>query len=231
MFVAGEFRARLQATFTQELSDVAGEWSLENDPAEAQNLLFHYPSVLASPGEYVVKAVKMEFGGRSDHWPSERCTLRAYVAAEFPAVFKAPEVSVQALSPVRTFWEKATILHSEYHRTHPDLGEKKRSARARSSRHWYDLMRMAGDEALCERALADVSLLDAVAAHKALFYKDPKSRYQEARRGSLRLVPHPGLEAALREDYTKMEEMFFRPPPTFDEVLSALRSLESRINS
>ena len=31
-----------------------------------------------------------------------------------PAVF--PTVTVQVLSPVRTFWEKATIFHAEYYR-------------------------------------------------------------------------------------------------------------------
>jgi hypothetical protein len=54
-------------------------------------------------------------------------------AEEFPGVFAEAEVRVTALLGKRTFWEKATILHTEYHR-----GPEKPFP-ARYSRHYYDV--------------------------------------------------------------------------------------------
>ena len=47
----------------------------------------------------------------------------------------------------------------------------------------------------------------------------------------MRLLPSPRVEAALRDDYDAMQEMFWRPGPDFQTLLSELRQLESDINN
>lgn len=54
------------------------------------------------------------------------------------------------LSPARTFWEKATLIHVECQR-----GEFRASA-ARLSRHWYDFA-MLGDQIHGQAALSSPS--------------------------------------------------------------------------
>lgn len=42
--------------------------------------------------------------------------IRSYIAEDFASAFKAPTCEVRVLAIERTFWEKATILHADYHR-------------------------------------------------------------------------------------------------------------------
>jgi hypothetical protein len=69
-----------------------------------------------------------------------------------------------------------------------------------------------------------------VAAHKDVFFADAAARYDEAKPGSLRLVPPPSRQAKLREDYRKMGEMIFGQPPSFEYLLEVLSQIERRIN-
>ena len=57
--------------------------------------------------------------------------------AEHDPDLALPTAQVSVLSGVRTFWEKATLIHVECHR--PSL----RPSAERLSRHWYDLARLA----------------------------------------------------------------------------------------
>jgi hypothetical protein len=58
------------------------------------------------------------------------------VASVFAALFSDWQCEVVALELQRTFWEKATILHAEYHRPAdsptPD----------RNARHYFDMVRL-----------------------------------------------------------------------------------------
>jgi len=64
---------------------------------------------------YVSPIVRMEFGVRSDFWPMADAEVRPYVADGFPDIMAEPVARVKVLDAKRTFWEKATILHSEFH--------------------------------------------------------------------------------------------------------------------
>jgi hypothetical protein len=67
------------------------------------------------------------------------------------------------LEAERTFWEKATLLHAEYHRP------EDKPTPIRLSRHFYDLMQVAASET-GERAIADLALLSRVVAHKSVYF-------------------------------------------------------------
>ena len=70
----------------------------------------------------------------------------------------------------------------------------------------------------------------AVAVHKAVFFADPAAKYDEAKPGSLQLVPPVSRQAELREDYGKMREMIFGEPPSFEHLLAVLTEIQQQIN-
>ena len=131
-------------------------WKLtidESDP-DAQTLLYAYPTTTkADRDRYIRPEVKIEMGARSDHWPSEQTTIASYTALHFSAAFESPSFQVKVLAPERTFWEKATLLHAEYHRP------ADKTTPNRLSRHYYDQARLI-EAGLGEKATINLELLD-----------------------------------------------------------------------
>lgn len=125
----------------------------------------------------------------------------------------------------RTFWEKATLLHNEFHRP----PEKRRGERI--SRHYYDLAQLSRHPEIGPRSIARRDILERVVAHKTLYYSDTWSRYQDALTGSLRLLPSAEARSALRGDYAQMQSMFMDAPPGFDSLLEVLAQLETQVNA
>ena len=195
----------------------------DSDPDE-QTLIFEYPQVNRSEtAGYVRRIVKIEMGARSDHWPSEAKPVSPYVAEKFPKAFREVSCSVKVLAAERTFWEKATILHAEYHRP-PD-----KAMPDRFSRHYCDFYELI-QKGVARIATTQPELLVRVAQHKSLFFKSAWARYGEATRGTLRIMPPEQRLAALRDDYRKMQEMFFGTPPAFDAMIHALQQWETDFN-
>jgi len=172
---------------------------------------------------YVKPFVLLELVPRSEPIPSAEATIKPFLFDAIPAALKEPEVRVRHITVVRTVWEKATILHMYHH--FPDgkpFGE-------RFSRHYHDtfkLLRLGH----FDEAIKDLELLRSVVRHKKRFYRSGFARYDEAITGQLRLVPPDTRMEALRADYAGMSEMFFRTPPSFEEIIDGLREVESRVN-
>jgi len=133
------------------------------------------------------------------------------------------DASVVALLGKRTFWEKVTILHVEYHRP------EDKQIPVRYSRHFYDVAMMAEGK-IKDEALADRELLAQVVKHKETFYSSGWARYDLAKAGSLRLVPPENRRGALEQDHKKMAVMIFGDPPSFGWILDRLAKLENEIN-
>jgi hypothetical protein len=204
----------------------AETWSLRNDDEDPdqQTLLFEYPSSFAPVAAgYIRRAVKIEMGARADHWPCETKTVTPYVAEQFPQGFKAGSCTVKVLSAERTFWEKATILHAEYHRP-PD-----KPIPERFSRHYCDFYELIR-KGVAQSAVGKAELLVRVAEHKSLFFKSSWAKYGEAAKGTLRLMPPAERVKALRDDYGKMQQMFFGQSPEFDSIIELLKQWESEFN-
>jgi len=182
-------------------------------------VLFHYPSN-APPGfEYLRRFVKLEFGSLTDQRPVGKHAIRPWVAEIFPDIL--PDFHCDVVE--RTFWEKATILHSEYHR------ETGKPLRDSFSRHYSDTAALARD-ALAETALARDDLRRRVVDWKSRFFPANWARYDLAKPGTFRLAPPIDRLPELRRDYRAMQDMFFRMPPPFEEMLNTIRDLERRIN-
>jgi hypothetical protein len=223
--IDNELRPTMIKTIETALGDAQG-WSLtvdEDDP-DRQTLLYAYPSSLPeSTGAYIRPAVKIEMGARSDHWPSDQIHIASYVAEQFPAAFEMTNFVVKVLAAERTFWEKATLLHAEYHRP------ADKEIPLRLSRHYYDTSRLLLS-GIGEKSVGRPGLLQRVVEHKKIFFPSAWAHYDEAIPGNLRLAPHPGRVRQLEEDYDKMREMFFSEQPVFAEVLQVLEEWETHFN-
>lgn len=177
------------------------------------------------PSAFSLKAlrpdVKLEIGPLASKVPSRKAIIRAYAAEEFPSYFDEPDCHVIAIKAERTFWEKATILHQQAHRT-TDMPKG-------YSRHYYDLAQMVAHP-VCASALGDLNLLEDVVRFKERFYRSPWARYDLAKPGSFRLMPTEAGNKALVQDYRQMRPMFFREPPEWEQILDTLRNQETAIN-
>ena len=155
----------------------------EDDP-DGQTLLFRYPTSIRSRSSdepaYIRPVVRLEFGARSDHWPTVNAKVLPYAAADFPQVFKDPECQVRALAAGRTFWEKATLLHMWYH------APPNKKLRDRQSRHYYDVVQLYEHE-LGQAAVENTELLLSVARHKQVFFPAAWARYSDAEPRNLML--------------------------------------------
>ena len=180
-----------------------------------------YPK--AFENSYIRPVVRLEIGPLASWVPHEEHTIKPYAAEQFPDVFDDPSCRVVAIKAERSFWEKATILHQEAHRS------AERMTPLRYSRHYYDLYKMAL-KPVKESALSDLDLLIGVADFKMKFYPCAWANYESAKPGTLRLIPDDENVKRLRDDYSAMREMIFGEVPGFDEIVSTLAELEKEIN-
>jgi hypothetical protein len=186
-------------------------------------LLFHYPSLQPTGFEYLKRSVKLEFGSLTDQQPAGHHPIRPWMADAIPEAFPDWRCEVVALELERTFWEKATILHTEYHRP------ADKSTPDRFSRHYADVAALA-KHPNAATAIARHDIRDRVVRWKSQFFGSAWANYEEAKPGTFRLTPHPSRLPALRIDYQAMRDMYLIEPGSFDEILTALSELERRIN-
>ena len=187
-------------------------------------LIFDYPGALPRGGiAYIPRAVKIEFGSLADQRPAGWHKITAMVAELAPTAFSDFGAMVVALEIERTFWEKATILHAEFHRP----ADKKFIDRY--ARHYADFAALWRHPS-AHGAKHQFDLLARVCHHKSRFFSSGWANYATAVPGSLRLVPPDQRLPELRSDYAAMRQMFLNEPLTFDEILGTLREAENEVN-
>jgi hypothetical protein len=194
-----------------------GTVRIAEDP---DTLEFSYPRALPDAAyggaAYVNAAIRLEFGARGDLLPSERGAVSSYAAQVFPMSFSSGTTEVQTLSPRRTFWEKATILHELAWRNETGVVP-------RQSRHYSGLARIAASP-IGNAAIDDTAILLDVARHKMRYFARAAARFDLVAPGTLRLVPPSELRSELAMDYARMREMFITEPPPFEQVHYARES-------
>ncbi len=223
---------RVQPALEAAIEDVLGPraegtpWleARMDDVAHSPVMFFHYPTIAGGGYGYIARSVKLEFGSLTDQRPVGRHRVTPWVAEEIPTAFEDWRCEVVALEVERTFWEKATILHSEAHRAPAE------PMPARYSRHYSDLAALA-KRPVAELALARVDLRERVVSWKGRFFARAWARYDLAVPGSFKLVPPDARIQELAADYASMRDMFLKPPAPFSEVIETLAALEARINS
>lgn len=202
------------------------EWNLTIDPSDldGQSLLFAYPTTAGTESDYVNKAVKIEIGARSEHWPVSHHAVRSYLKETLKEKMDELETKIRVLNIERTFWEKATILHQYAHIP----TEKKLPIRL--ARHYYDFACLLRPETK-DLALQHADLLDKVVRHKSVYFPSAWAKYSLAKKGSLRLTPPKQTEGELARDYRQMRQMFFQDPPPWEDIIQTIRDFEEEFNS
>jgi hypothetical protein len=203
----------------------SGQWlhcELDAD-AKSPIIYFRYPTSQGQGFAYVAREVKLELGTLTDQQPTARYPIAPLLAKAYPALFADWACEVVALELERTFWEKATILHAEYHRPTasptPD----------RHARHYFDMARLLAHPKAA-LYLADVAQCNRVVDWKSRVFARSWAHYDLACQGTFRLVPPPARRADLARDYATMRPMFMSDPPVFDELMAALAAAELVIN-
>ena len=79
-------------------------------------LYFNYPCEFPEGAAYIRRQVKLEFGSLTDQHPTGRHRVSPWLVEVLSGEMKEMGCEVVALEMERAFWEKATILHAEYHR-------------------------------------------------------------------------------------------------------------------
>ena len=186
-------------------------------------LLFHYPSSQPTGFDYLKRSVKLEFGSLTDQQPTGRHPVRPWVADVLPTAFPDWRCEVVALEVERSFWEKATILHTEYHRP------AEKPSPDRFSRHYADTAALA-KHPTASKAIDRHDLRSRVVEWKSQFFGSSWANYDQAKPGTFHIVPPPERLAKLRRDYEAMRDMYLSQPASFDDILAILADLEDRIN-
>jgi hypothetical protein len=223
--VEEQIAPKLERAVAAVLGKHKGRWlEFVIDPAtNSPVLLFHYPSTLPAGFNYLKRSVKLEFGSLTDQQPVGRHPIEPLVATILPSAFSDWRCEVVALELERSFWEKATILHTEFHRP------ADRVTPDRFSRHYADTAALA-QHPTGARAIDQHELRERVVAWKGQFFGSAWARYDLAQPGTFRLVPPAERLPALKRDYEAMRDMYLSEPPPFDSVLAVLAALEQRIN-
>ncbi len=144
-------KERILTDLQENLSVLLGsKCEFEIDVNNKQMINFFYPKLYDI--KYVKPQISLEIGPLAAWTPSEEISISPYIADIIPTALRQKATNVLTVMPQRTFWEKATILHSEAHR---DLAK---AMPTRYSRHYYDLYRLSKTQYRESRSMAEICL-------------------------------------------------------------------------
>lgn len=192
---------------------------------DGEKLRYYYPTLVNTPLGYLRDHVLIEFGIRNSSEPCDQHVIAPLLAEVLDPSIVLPRPAVTTLSPVRTFWEKVTLIHVECNR------KRLTQSPARLSRHWYDL-HMLTHSWVVDEAFIQRKVLEDVVLHKKAFFNSANTHYDQCLNGNLRLIPDNAEKKVLATDYRQMKEagMFPTKPPEFVEIMNSLDELEVRCN-
>lgn len=218
IFLAEQFCPTIKKELSLELRCDANIYIDENDK---QTVIFAYPNLFTNPS--TLQVIRLEIGALAAWTPAKLASIEPYTAVYYPKIFEQKNTEILTVSPERTFWEKATILHHEANR--PELLDMPQ----RYSRHYYDLYRMA-QTPVKDVAFSHINLLKTVVDFKMKFYPRAWAKYPEAIPGTLKLIPPEYRFPALISDYEVMKDMLYGDIPSFNTIMESVRQLEKEIN-
>jgi len=221
-FIKNHFKPALEKEISTCIAK--GQWEILTDETEIKNLRFYYPATQRIiDNNYVKQSVLMEFGVRGEITPSENQFVVSYIENEHPEFLEFSKNSIRTLSPIRTFWEKITLLHAENNRP------KEKAIGDRLSRHYYDIYQLI-IKGVADSAVNDLSLLLEVIEHKRRYFRSSWAAYESAFPPTLKIVPHDTLMGLLKADYKQMQGMLFNNPPSFEMIMEQIKEFELRMN-
>lgn len=199
---------------------------LDSADLDQQTLLFWYPAVTATSGDYIQSAVKIEGGAKSALDPNVTASVTPYAADDLPNLALAVD-GITTVEAHRTFWDKVVILHG-LRRWYDHRGQLRHGGQ-RVSRHYYDVFRLL-QSPTGKASEADRSLGEDCARHARMFFNTTDFDLDQAAPGSLSLAPSAAMQDALERDYNAMAGMIMGPVPAFTDVMAVVAALEVRLN-
>lgn len=221
-FTIDEFLPAIQKIIDSD--EINGSYKLYISEECATDLIFEYPSSIEEESkiQYLRPEIKIECGARSKMVPSSLAKVKTMLFDAIPSITDKIE-EIQVLNPSRTFWEKAMLLHTSNETNKlPHNGH-------RISRHIYDIAQLY-KSGLLEETLNDEELLLDVVKFSSIFFRS-SIKYDLINFSNFRLVPENGILEQLRDDYEKMNEMFYSDEIIpFDEIIDILKEINKKIN-
>lgn len=218
-FVRAKMMSILNETFASALKE---SFKLTVETSDKQSLRFFYPSLFDNQLSYIAPSVYLECGVRGDIYPTDLRPVNTYISDYYPE-FKEDTQPIPTLSPKRSFFEKATLLHAEFYRPISS------ATPPRLSRHYYDIYMLSHSTHL-EEALQDTQILQDVIRNKDLMFSSSWSNYQKIVEGGINLLPADHRKADTIRDYQNMQVMFFSKNPTFEKMMTRVAEVETLIN-
>jgi hypothetical protein len=208
-------------------------YSIEAEPVRAnmpdtdpQALYVNFVSLL-DPNPYMPDRVKIEFSVRSLKEPSVMRSMSSLLVTHFPNEnYEEGNYDVLTIQPQRTLIEKMLLLHEEYSR-----GDKSKMRTERMSRHYYDLFQMSRQD-FSSPTLRDHDFIEDIIKHRKYYSRLKRFDYATLKPGNICIIPSADILIALEQDYEIMRtEMIFGNPPTFKEIIQAMKVLQDEINT
>ena len=189
---------------------------------DPEKIKVHYHSLLP-PSNYVVNTVIVEVSGRSMSEPLEEVRINSIVSQTIPnAKFADSLFSIKAVSPKRTFLEKAFLLHEEF------AQEIKNIRIDRMSRHIYDLEKLM-DMQNAQDAMEDTDLYKSIIKHRRKFIGLKGFDYDTLMPQFISFVPPNEVIPYWKDDYNRMlSTMIYGKSLPFDKLIERIKELNDR---
>ena len=226
---------KLKPSMTFDFKNILGKDPIFELGDDKHVLNFFYPNIYNAESTGILQCVRLEIGPLAERVPSVDKEITPFISEmNLPHMTKFSTV-VRCISPERTFWEIVLILHQEAHRP---MFKKDKNGRdipnlipKRYSRHYYDVWKISQTE-YKNIAMTNLDLLNRVIAFKKKFYHYSWDDLENAKPGSIILVPNDERITELRQDFSSMREMLNDDSiHTFDELIQHLSSLENELNT
>ena len=225
-YIAGPLVEQFGGLVASVIPDTRFRLELDPEDKDGQTILFWYPAVTATAGDYIRSAVKIESGAKSALDPHVAATVTPYVAQDLPGQ-DLSVADVTTVKPERTFWDKVMILHG-LRQWHDRRGELRHGGQ-RVSRHYYDVHQLMQAESAQEWQ-ANHALASDCAHHARLFFGSADLGLDTAAPGTFTLTPSSAMRDALAKDYEAMAGMVLGAIPPLDEVLASADRLEQTVS-
>jgi predicted nucleotidyltransferase component of viral defense system len=192
---------------------------------DPEKIEIYYHSLLPS-SIYVLNKVIVEISGRSMNEPLENVEINSMISKSFSdAKFADRSFSVKAVSPKRTFLEKAFLLHEEFAKATKNIRIE------RMSRHIYDLEKLM-DTPVAQEALRDKKLYETIVEHRRKFIGINKFDYDTLMPQYISFVPPKEIIPYWEEDYKNMQTtMIYGKSLPFDKLIERIVELNERFRN
>lgn len=207
-------------TQVQEKNGVWQPIASDKDPTV---IILHYPSIIDETIAYIPPRIKIEVSALSMDEPTTLCDIHSLIGESFEGEDTDANSKVKVVTPTRTFLEKLFLLAEEFQK------EKPRSVRM--SRHLYDLEKLMNTQ-YGREALADVTLYNAIVAHRKTYYALKYIDYNLHNPKTINfLIPKKEIES-WKADYADMRRFFiYGNSLEFDVLMQKIVELQERVRN